>query len=34
VGKSSFNWAGGGRTNPDFRWVWNKYRYVNWKELP
>jgi len=34
VGKPSFNWAGGGRTNPDFRWVWNKYRYVNWKELP
>jgi prepilin-type N-terminal cleavage/methylation domain-containing protein len=36
VGKrdSVFNWAGGGRTNPDFRWVWNKYRYVNWKDLP
>jgi len=29
-----FNWAGGGRTNPDFRWVWNKYRYVSWKDLP
>jgi len=34
VGTQSFNWAGGGRTNPDFRWVWNKYRYVNWKDLP
>jgi prepilin-type N-terminal cleavage/methylation domain-containing protein len=34
VGKSSFNWAGGGRTNPDFRWVWTKYRYVNWRDLP
>jgi hypothetical protein len=20
--------------HPDFRWVWNKYRYVNWKDLP
>ena len=34
VGISSFGWAGGGRTNPDFRWVWNKYRYVGWRELP
>jgi prepilin-type N-terminal cleavage/methylation domain-containing protein len=34
IGVSSFNWAGGGRTNPDFRWVWTKYRYVNWRELP
>jgi len=34
VGISSFNWAGGGRTNPDFRWVWNKYRYVGWRDLP
>jgi len=30
----SFNWAGGGRNNPDFRWVWEKYRYKNWKPLP
>jgi prepilin-type N-terminal cleavage/methylation domain-containing protein len=29
-----FNWPGGGRTNPDFRWVHNKYRFVNWRELP
>ena len=34
VGRSSFNWPGGGRTNPDFRWVWTKYRYINWKDLP
>ena len=34
IGISSFNWQGGGRTNPDFRWVWNKYRYVGWRELP
>ncbi len=29
-----FNWSGGGAKNPDFRWVWNKYRYINWKDLP
>jgi prepilin-type N-terminal cleavage/methylation domain-containing protein len=29
-----FGWAGGGRTNPDFRWVHSKYRFVNWRELP
>ena len=34
VGKQAFNWPGGGRTNPDFRWVWTKYRYVNWRDLP
>jgi prepilin-type N-terminal cleavage/methylation domain-containing protein len=34
AGKSDFNWAGGGAKNPDFRWVWNKYRYVKWKDLP
>jgi len=33
VGISSFNWAGGGPNNPDFRWVWNNYRHRNWKEL-
>jgi len=33
VGISSFNWAGGGPNNPDFRWVWEKYRYRNWKPL-
>jgi len=32
--RNIFNWAGGGRTNPDFRWVWTKYRYVNWRDLP
>lgn len=34
IGRESFNWAGGGRTNPDFRWVWTKYRYIGWRELP
>jgi prepilin-type N-terminal cleavage/methylation domain-containing protein len=33
-GISSFYWAGGGSKNIDFRWVWNNYRYQNWKELP
>ena len=33
VGISSFNWAGGGATNPDFRWVWENYRHRNWKPL-
>lgn len=33
VGISSFNWAGGGANNPDFRWVWEKYRYRNWRPL-
>jgi len=33
-GLSSFNWAGGNRSNPDFRWVWDRYRYQNWKPLP
>ena len=32
-GISSFNWAGGGAKNPDFRWVWDKYRYVQWKPI-
>jgi prepilin-type N-terminal cleavage/methylation domain-containing protein len=31
---TAFNWSGGGAKNPDFRWVWDKYRYVQWKQLP
>lgn len=31
---ASFNWAGGNAANPDFRWVWERYRYENWKPLP
>jgi hypothetical protein len=34
IGKSSFNWAGGTRTNPDFRWAWTKYRHQRWRDLP
>jgi prepilin-type N-terminal cleavage/methylation domain-containing protein len=33
AGKDSFYWAGGTSKNPDFRWVWDRYRYVNWKPL-
>jgi hypothetical protein len=33
AGKDSFYWAGGTARNPDFRWVWDRYRYVNWKPL-
>ena len=33
AGKDSFYWAGGTSRNPDFRWVWDRYRYVNWKPL-
>lgn len=33
-GKDSFFWAGGTGKNPDFRWVWDRYRYQKWKPLP
>ena len=34
VGISSFYWSGGGTIkNPDFAWVYDKYRFVNWKPL-
>ncbi len=26
--------AGGNSSNPDFVWVWQNYRYVNWEPLP
>ncbi len=35
MGKQDFFWSGGNvRQNRDFRWVWNNYRYPNWKPLP
>jgi prepilin-type N-terminal cleavage/methylation domain-containing protein len=34
AGRPVFNWSGGGARNQDFRWVWDKYRFVQWKELP
>jgi prepilin-type N-terminal cleavage/methylation domain-containing protein len=33
-GIASFYWTGGNNKNPDFRWAYDKYRYVNWKPLP
>ena len=33
IGISSFNWQGGGPKNPDFQWVWDKYRHRKWKPL-
>lgn len=32
-GIDSLNWAGGNSKNPDYRWMWDKYRHSNWKEL-
>jgi hypothetical protein len=32
-GKDSFYWAGGNSKNRDFRWVWEKYKYPDWKPL-
>jgi type II secretory pathway pseudopilin PulG len=32
-GNFSFNWPGGNAANPDFRWVWDRYRYEGWKPL-
>jgi len=32
-GKESFFWTGGTSKNPDFRWVWERYRYQQWKPL-
>jgi prepilin-type N-terminal cleavage/methylation domain-containing protein len=33
-GKSSFYWAGGTKTNPDFIWAWDHYRFSSWTPLP
>ncbi len=29
----TFNWTGGGKDNRDFRWVYERYKHVNWKPL-
>ena len=31
--QSNYEWAGGGKGNPDFEWMWNHYRFQGWKEL-
>jgi prepilin-type N-terminal cleavage/methylation domain-containing protein len=33
-GVDSFSWPGGGPTNPDFCWVYERYRFLGWKPLP
>jgi prepilin-type N-terminal cleavage/methylation domain-containing protein len=33
LGRESFNWAGGNARNPDFRWVWDRYRHTKWRPL-
>jgi prepilin-type N-terminal cleavage/methylation domain-containing protein/prepilin-type processing-associated H-X9-DG protein len=33
AGIPSFNWAGGTKTNPDFVWMWEHYRFIGWKPL-
>jgi prepilin-type N-terminal cleavage/methylation domain-containing protein/prepilin-type processing-associated H-X9-DG protein len=33
AGKSSFYWAGGDINNTDFRWVWERFRHVDWRPL-
>jgi prepilin-type N-terminal cleavage/methylation domain-containing protein len=33
-GQSSFYWPGGTKTNPDFAWAWEHYRFESWTPLP
>ncbi len=33
-GKASFYWPGGNKSNPDFVWAWDHYRYPAWAPLP
>lgn len=33
AGKESFFWTGGNSQNPDFVWVYNRFRHVAWKPL-
>ena len=33
TGIESFYWSGGNRQNRDFVWVFDRFRYVNWKPL-
>ena len=33
-GISSFYWSGGNNKNRDFKWVYDRYRHVDWKPLP
>ena len=33
TGRNTLDWPGGGPNNPDFRWVYERFRFVNWKPL-
>jgi hypothetical protein len=33
AGIPSFNWPGGNSKNPDFVWMWERYRHANWRPL-
>ena len=33
-GVPDFYWAGGTASNPDFAWMWDKYRFEKWTPLP
>ena len=33
AGRSSFYWSGGNATNPDFRWVYQRYKFRQWTPL-
>jgi len=30
----SFVWPGGDKSNRDFVWMWDRYRFQNWRPLP
>lgn len=33
AGKESFNWPGGNVSNPDFRWIYQRYKHRKWAPL-
>ncbi len=33
-GIESYYWQGGNSSNPDFRWIYERYRHQDWKPLP
>ena len=33
LGKESFDWAGGNTKNPDFQWVYQRYKHQKWAPL-
>jgi len=33
-GQSSFYWPGGNKSNPDYVWTWDNYRFQSWAPLP